>query len=226
MKCIAVMPAYHEATRIQDAIRSVQPHVATVLVVDDGSSDETAAQAREAGAVVIRHVVNRGQGAALKTGTEGAIRLGADIVLHVDADGQHSGDDIPQMLDPIRRGEAQVVLGSRFMGITAEGMPLTRRALMHAIRTFNVFILGISGRLTDPQSGMRAIHKDALSTLTFRQDGMAHASEILRLLTRSAILWKEVPIHVRYTEDTLRKGNKTSDAVRIVWKLFLGAFQR
>ena len=220
------MPAYQEATRIQDAIRGVQPHVDAVLVVDDGSLDETADRARAAGATVIRHAVNRGQGAALKTGTEGAIRLGADIVLHVDADGQHSGDDIPKLLEPIRRGTAQVVLGSRFMGIDAEGMPTTRRVLMYAIRTFNVLVLGVSGRLTDPQSGMRAIHKDAVPALPFRQDGMAHASEILRLLTRSSLRWEEVPIHVRYTQDTLQKGNKTTDAFRIVWKLFLGAFQR
>lgn len=226
MKCIAVMPAYHEATRIQEAIASVQPHVDAVLVVDDGSLDATADRARAAGAIVVRHAVNRGQGAALKTGTEGALRLGADIILHVDADGQHSGDDIPALIDLIRRGVADVVLGSRFMGIDAEGMPTTRRALMYAIRTFNVFVLGVSGRLTDPQSGMRAIHKDAVSTLSFTQDGMAHASEILRLLTRSSLRWEEVPIHVRYTRDTLQKGNKTSDAFRIVWKLFLGAFQR
>lgn len=226
MKCIAVVPAYHEEKRIRETILGIKPHVATVLVVDDGSSDHTASVAKDAGAIVVRHVVNRGQGAALKTGTQGAMKLGADVIIHIDADGQHQGEDIPRLLQPIETGEVAVVLGSRFMGVDAIGMPISRKVLLYATRWFNRIVLGIPSRLTDPQSGFRAIHASAIPHLPFTQDGMAHASELLRLLTRSTLTWKEVPIRVRYTEETLQKGNKTTDAIRIVWKLFLGVFQR
>src|SRR5689334_22153339 len=100
MKVFAVIPGFREAGRIQKTIQSVLPYVDGVVVVDDGSDDTTAEEARATGVTVLRHRVNRGQGAALRTGTEAALRLGADIVLHVDADGQHDPTSIPTVLDP------------------------------------------------------------------------------------------------------------------------------
>ncbi len=225
MRTIAIIPAYNEEKRIVATVASICPFVDGVIVVDDGSSDATAHAARVAGANVFIHALNRGQGAGLRTGTEAALKIGAECLVHIDADGQHDPSFIPAMLAPIRAREADIVLGSRFMGVHAVGMPFSRRMLHVAIRFFNVFAMGIPRRMTDPQSGMRAMTADAARRIPFTQDRMAHCSEILRLVTHSDLRWVEVPIRVRYTDASLAKGQKSRDALKIVWQLFLGAFK-
>lgn len=228
MKVIAVMPAFREETRISAAILGMMPLVDVVVVVDDGSGDATPLRAKETGAVVLCHTLNRGQGAALRTGTDAALALGADIILHVDADGQHDPESIPRLLEPVKRGSADVVFGSRFLGNELQHVPFARRMVLAAAKRFNVFALGIPYRVTDPQSGLRAMTAAAARRIDFRQDRMAHCSEILRLVTRSDLHWTEVPARVHYTEETLAKGqggvSSPVAAFRIVWELFVGAF--
>ena len=224
MKVIAVMPAFREENRIAAAISGIRPHVDQIVVVDDGSADATVEKARETGVVVLRHGLNRGQGAALRTGTEAALRLGADIVLHIDADGQHDPGSIPSLIAPIKLGEADVAFGSRFLGTDTKHIPFARRMLLAAAKRFNAFALGIPRRVTDPQSGMRAMTADAARRIDFKQDRMAHCSEILRLVTRSNLRWMEVPVHIHYSAETLAKGQKPLDAFKIVWELLVGAF--
>lgn len=226
MKVIAVMPAYNEKGRISAAVRGALRRVEKVIVVDDGSADGSAEEARAAGADVVVHVLNRGQGAALKTGTVLALAEGADVVVHVDADGQHDPDAIPTLLAPIAEGRADVVFGSRFLGVKSDGMPLSRRLLLAAARAFSGLVLGLPRTVTDPQSGMRAMTADAAREVDFTQDRMAHCSEILRLAYRSDLRCVEVPIRVIYTADTLAKGQKAADALKIVWQLLLGSLQR
>lgn len=221
MRAIAVIPAWNEATRIGGVVSAIRPYVDSLIVVDDGSSDATAQVAKEAGAVVVRHALNRGQGAALKTGTVAALRMRADVVVHVDADGQHDPSCIPALADPICRDEVDVVLGSRFMGIDPKGMPAVRRAYFHAARLFNVFLLGIPRNITDPQSGARALSRHAAECIDVRQDGAAHCSEILKKVTRSGLRYKEVPVLVRYTEETLKKGQRFSVAFHILWQFIV-----
>lgn len=226
MKVIAVMPAYNEKGRIGAAVRGALRRVEKVIVVDDGSADGSADEARAAGADVVVHVLNRGQGAALKTGTVLALAEGADVVVHVDADGQHDPEAIPSLLAPIVEGRADVVFGSRFLGVKSEGMPLSRRLLLAAARAFSGLVLGLPRTVTDPQSGMRAMTAAAAREVDFTQDRMAHCSEILRLAYRSELRCVEVPIRVIYTADTLAKGQKAGDALKIVWQLLLGSLQR
>lgn len=226
MKLVAVMPAYNEEPRIAAAILGVQRHVPIVVVVDDGSRDNTGSRAREAGAVVLRHALNRGQGAALKTGTLAALRLGADVIVHVDADGQHDPETLPALLEPLRNAKADVVYGSRFLGVDSEGMPLLRRGVLGVARLFSAYALGIPRRVTDPQSGLRAMRAAVAQSIDFQQDQMAHCSEILRLVTRSPWRWQEVPVRMRYTDETLAKGVHTRHALTIVWDLLLGELQR
>lgn len=227
MRCVAVMPAWQEAPRIAEAVRGVLPHVDALIVVDDGSRDGTAEAARldDARVMVLRHAVNRGQGAALRTGTEAAVRLGADIIVHVDADGQHDPEGIPALIRPLVDGAADVAFGSRFLDLPSEGMPFFRRIFLSGVRFFNVFVLGISQRMTDPQSGLRALTRRAAREIRFNQDRFAHCSEILRRVTRSSLTWVEVPTRIRYTTDSLAKGQKTTDAFKVAWDLFLGVFR-
>lgn len=226
MRVFAVIPAYKEEGRIGAVVRALLPRVDRVIVVDDCSGDGTAAEAAAAGADVVRHGLNRGQGAALKTGAVAALADGAEAVLHFDADGQHDPAAIPALLGPIERGEADIVFGSRFLGVDAEGMPASRRLLLRAARRFSALALGIPRHFTDPQSGLRAMRAEAAVDIDFLQDRMAHCSEILRLVARSDWRAIEVPTKVVYTKDTLAKGQKAADALGIVWQLLLGSLQR
>lgn len=221
MQTFAVIPAWNEATRLGEVVKSIQKYVDGVIVVDDGSKDETFLVAKQCGAIALRHALNRGQGAALKTGTEAAILLGADIIVHVDADGQHEPEMIHTLIQPIQDGKADVVFGSRFLGIDPSGMPLIRRLYFPLAKLFNVYLLGVSNRVTDPQSGARAMSATAARQISFHQDTAAHCSEILRNVTRSNLRWMEVPIRVVYTPETLKKGQKFTEAFRILWHLIL-----
>ncbi|HRH32415.1 MAG TPA: glycosyltransferase family 2 protein, partial [bacterium] len=148
MRVVAVIPAYNEASRIGLAIRDALAYVDAVVVVDDCSQDHTFAVAQAEGAIVLRHVVNRGQGAALQTATDYALRfLGPDAIVHFDADGQMQAKEIVQLLEPIAEGRADIVLGSRFLGVEAENMPALRRLLLRAGVVFTVVLSGI--KVTD-----------------------------------------------------------------------------
>ncbi len=222
MTTIAVIPAYNEAPRLGTVLAALKPHVSHIVVVDDGSHDETHTVAQAECVHILRHQVNRGQGAALKTGTLAALRLGADIIVHLDADGQHDPVSLATLLGPLERNESDIVYGSRFAGVEAEGMPLSRRALLKGARLFSNYALGIPHTVTDPQSGLRAMRAHVAQELIFAQDGMAHCSEILRWVTRSSYRWQEVPVPVRYTQASLQKGQKAGHAFKIVWELLLG----
>lgn len=226
MRTIVVIPAYNEEKNIGQTVEKARLFADEIIVVDDGSADSTAEVARLAEALVLRHSLNRGQGAALRTGTEAALIRGAEIIVHVDADGQHDPSFIPVLTESLERNEADVVFGSRFMGLEPVGMPMKRKLLHRAIKLFNLFVMGIPRRLTDPQSGLRALSANAARQIDFKQDGMAHCSEILRLTTRSNLRWKEVPVKVVYTNASLAKGQKNLDAVKVAWQLFLGVFHK
>lgn len=225
MKTVAVVPAYNEGPRIREALLEIAPFVDGVVVVDDGSADDTYEIVRGVpGILALRHGVNRGQGAALKTGTEAALQLGADVIVHIDADGQHNPADIAQLKQFMAEKGLDIVFGSRFLGVDSIGMPPARKFLLQAAKQFNTLALGIPRSVTDPQSGFRVMSRRAAEQLPFSQDRMAHCSEILRLATRSDLKWAEVPVEIRYTAETLAKGQKPTDALKIVWQLIVGAF--
>lgn len=214
-----VIPAYKESARIRTTLNELLPHYLNVVVVDDGSPDDTAAVARSCGVWVVRHPINRGQGASLQTGIDFALLHGAETIVTFDADGQHDPADIPAMLEPVQTGEADIALGSRFLGNTV-GMPLSRRLVLKAAVLFTRVASRI--HVTDTHNGFRAMSRKSAQQLRIRQDRMAHASEILDEIRRLGLRYKEVPVTIRYSAATLEKGQSSWNAVRIVWQFLVG----
>ncbi len=212
MRAVAVIAGYNEEARIAEAIRDALPHVDAVVVVDDGSRDRTGEQAALAGAHVLTHILNRGQGASLQTGTDYALNsLGAEVIIHFDADGQMRGSEITMMLEPIECGEVDVVLGSRFLGKEAENIPAMRRAMLRLAVLFTRALSGI--RVTDTHNGFRALSKEAARKIRISLDRMAHASEILDNIVNQRLRYVERPVTIRYSLETLKKGQSTLKAM-------------
>ncbi len=214
-----VIAAFHEAAVIRGVAAEVAAAGWSVVVVDDGSRDDTAAEARAAGVTVLRHAVNLGQGASLQTGIDYALRRGARAIVTFDADGQHVADNIPDLVEAL--SDADVVLGSRFLGKPIEGASKSRAALR---RTATVVSNTLSGmQLTDAHCGFRAFRAEAAPKLRITQDRMAHASQLLAKIKSSGLRVKEVPVTVRYTEHSMRKGQSGLQAVRILFDYFFRA---
>ena len=219
-----VIAAFNEAATIGGVLSELLaagfPHV---VVVDDGSSDRTRARARAGGAITLRHVINRGQGAALQTGIAYAVAAGADVIVTFDADGQHCADDVPYLVEPIASGRAAIALGSRFAGRSI-GMPRSRRWLLHLGRWFTFLSSGVL--LSDAHNGLRAFSREAAQGFEIRLDRMAHASELIDLVRRTGLAWVEVPVRVRYTAYSRAKGQRSWGALRIVVDYLLGKWLR
>jgi glycosyltransferase involved in cell wall biosynthesis len=198
MKITTVIPAYNEADNIGTVIAKLKSYVDEIIVVDDSSYDNTYEIARQAGAVVVRHIINRGQGAALRTGTQLALDRGADIIIHFDADDQFQAEDIPDMLAPLRAGSADAVLGSRFL-TKKSNLPKTKQYLIMPLARF-VNRLFFNIKLSDPQSGFRALSRASAQKLKIEHDGMAHCTEIIHQLFKNGDRVVEVPITVIYHE--------------------------
>lgn len=191
-----VIPAYNEAGNIKAVLDDVLNRYENVIVVDDGSSDATQEIVNMSGAILLRHVTNRGQGAALRTGTKFAFEQGADIVVHFDADGQFLVEDVAKAIAIVENKEADIIFGSRFIHKTTDMPWLKERVIMPLARIVNRIFFGIN--LTDPQSGFRVFNAEAFGKILWQHDGMAHCTEILHRASRSRLIIKEVPITVIY----------------------------
>jgi glycosyltransferase involved in cell wall biosynthesis len=213
-----VIAAYNEAAVIEQVVASVVAEGWNVVVVDDGSRDATRDRARAGGAVVLRHSINLGQGAALQTGIDYALRRGAQHVVTFDADGQHVPADIPTIVDALR--DHHIVLGSRFLG-SIEGASQRRMVLLRAAVMMSNRLAGL--KLTDAHCGLRGFRASAAPALRMTQDRMAHASELLRKVQASGLSHTEVPITVRYTDHSKAKGQTGFQAIRILFDYFFRA---
>lgn len=211
-----VIPAYNESASIGTVVRGVLPYVEGVVVVDDASADDTGQQARGVGAVMLRHPVNLGQGAALQTGIRHALAEGAQYIVTFDADGQHDAAEIDGMLVALREANADVALGSRFRGKTV-GMPRVRRMMLKLAVVFTRLSTGL--KLSDSHNGFRAFTADAARQLRIRQNRMAHASEILEQIGRRRMAFVEVPVTVRYTDYSKLKGQRNTESLNILLDL-------
>ncbi len=211
-----VIAAFNEGTVIRQVVSDVAAAGYSVVVVDDGSRDDTAANARIPRVTVLRHAVNLGQGAALQTGIDYALRKRAHAIVTFDADGQHRVEDIPELLAALATHD--IVLGSRFLGKEIQGATKRRRLLLKTATAMSNRMSGLA--LTDAHCGLRAFRATAAPRLRITQDRMAHASQLLRKIKSSGLRVTEVPVTVHYTEHSMRKGQSGLQAIRILFDYF------
>lgn len=214
-----VIPLYNERSVVGDVVaeaRAVFPHV---LCIDDGSTDDSAQRALNAGAVVIRHPLNLGQGAALQTGFDYLLtRTDARYAVTFDADGQHRVDDALAMCERARTRGLAIVYGSRFLDGAAPIPPL-RSFMLRCVAAITSLKTGL--RLTDAHNGLRVIRRDALAAVHLQHDRMAHASEIVAQLARTGLPWSEMPVEIRYTPYSRSKGQSILNSVNILVELVM-----
>ncbi len=217
---VAIVPAYNEEKNIGSVVRSLFRHVDRVVVIDDCSQDRTIAEAEAAGAVVLAHEINRGQGAALETGHGYARQLGATYVIHFDGDGQFSVDDIAPALEHLKKNQADVLLGSRFLD-GRSNVPYSKKYFLHPIaKIINRLFGGLY--LSDVHNGFRILSGRALDHIVINQDRMAHATEIPYLVRKHRLPYVEFPVQVVYKE----YGQSGLSGFNVIKDLFLDKFIR
>ncbi|HEY0248878.1 MAG TPA: glycosyltransferase family 2 protein [Gryllotalpicola sp.] len=213
------MPLFNEEAVIGSVVEgaiAVFPHI---VCVDDGSSDDSAARAHAAGAVVLRHPVNLGQGAALQTGIDYALaQPDCDYLVTFDADGQHQVADAAAMVHRLETEPLDVVLGSRFLDTRTELGWLKRLVLRTAV-LFERAGTGI--KLTDAHNGLRAFARSGASRIQIHQNRMAHASEIVSEIAKNKLRYAEQPVHVVYNDYSKAKGQSVWNSINIISDLFL-----
>lgn len=192
-----ILPAYSEGKVINEVIKSIQKEgYFNIIVVDDGSNDNTYEQAKSTGVIVLKHSINRGKGAATQTGIDAAKLLDADIIVTMDSDGQHNPKDIKKLLKPILDNEADVVIGSRM--INNKDMPKSRVIMNKIANLITYIFFGVM--VTDSQSGFRAYNRKAYTSVYTYMDRYEFESEMLGQIKNAKLRIKEVPIKVIYTD--------------------------
>jgi polyprenyl-phospho-N-acetylgalactosaminyl synthase len=218
-----VIPAFNESKSIGRVVSSLRSQGYSVVVVDDCSTDETAQVAQQHGAIVLRHVLNLGQGGALQTGIAYCVRSGASYICTFDADGQHRAEDVRTLWERLDSGRFDIVLGSRFLG-EAHGISLSRRLLLKLAIRFTRMHSGL--KLTDAHNGLRMMTGEVAARLRLSQLRMAHASEIIDEISRLNLNYAEAPVTIVYTDYSKAKGQSTLGSIRILIDLAIGRFLR
>ncbi len=214
-----VVPTFNEATVVREVLAGLLAQFPNVVAVDDGSGDASSVEIIAAGARLVRHPINLGAGAAMETGLQFALLdPRARYFVTFDADGQHRVEDAVAMVDRLRCGDQDILLGSRFLG-TSQGMPRSRRLMLKAARVFETIASGVS--LTDAHNGLRAFNRSFAEKVRFRMRDMAHASEMLRLIGSTEARWAEHPVTILYTEYSRGKGQRSINSVNIAVDVWL-----
>lgn len=210
-----VIPAFNESKQIAEVVRQLIPDYENILVVDDGSSDNTCALAQAAGAHTHRLEKNLGQGGALRAGIRQVLDRGADVVVTFDADGQHSASDIPGLLRPVLEENIQVSLGSRFKGNTV-AMPFVHR--LKVSLAVSVVRLFYRLDLSDAHNGLRSFRRDAAEKIHIGTNRREHASEIIHEIAKHHLSYQEVPVVIRYFNEESARLASWGECVRVfIW---------
>lgn len=220
-----VVPSFNEGQVLCSTIKPLIERGYSVVVVDDGSSDDSWSSIRDLPIHSLRHPINLGQGAALQTGMTYALRCGAEYVIHFDADGQHPLDQIEDLLEPVRTGQADVALGCRFMRLEdGQQVPRLKRVVLRGGAIVSGLMTGVW--LRDSHNGFRALSRQAVEKIHLSENGFAHATEILREIRRHRLRYTEVPTTIRYSTYSMAKGQRISNAVNILMDLIIGKVLR
>lgn len=219
MKLFIVIAAYNEEKSIAEVIANLRRHnYNNIVVVDDGSKDKTYQIILKEKVHALRHIINRGQGASLKTGIDYSLQKGADIIITFDADGQHRVEDIPAMIKPIIKKECDATIGSRFLKKTE--MPLFRKITLKIGIIIMWLFYGV--KMTDAHNGFRAFSREAAQKIEITSDRMEHASQIIEEIHKKSIKYKEIPVIIKYTDYSIEKGSGgIKQAVRVFCRMFL-----
>ncbi len=211
------IPLYNDAKMILKVIKSLKDKgYNNIVVVDDGSKDNGYDVVKKnTDVIVTKHIINRGQGAALQTAMEIAIEKGAKYIVHFDSDGQHDVKDIDHMLNTLIEGKYDIVLGSRFL--QKNDIPLKKRILLKGGIIFTYILSQIW--LTDVHNGLRVMTAETAKKLNLQHDRMEHASEILDKIKVLNLKYTEVPVTIHYTEYSMSKGQSISNSINIAFKL-------
>ena len=226
MKTLIIVPAYNEVEVISATLIDLKSALkqakiyADILVVDDGSSDATGASVLKHCDFLLTHKQNCGLGAALGTGIEFAKRQGYDYCVTFDSDGQHDPKDIAKALAKLESG-SDIVIGSRFIG-THSGMPKARRVVLFLGNLITFLFFGVW--TTDSQSGFRGLSRRAITSLSIKSNRMEVSSEFFGEIHRLKLKFSEIPIHIRYTTYSLRKGQKNTASASVLLKLLYRMF--
>lgn len=216
-----VVPVYKEDPQVlKETLAHVLSVFMDVVVVDDGSQSDLKKELIHLPVYFLSHPINLGQGAALQTGTDFALRQGASFVIHFDADGQHLVSDACKMLEVVQEGGLDIVMGSRFLkGKRTEGMPWGRRIILKSGRVFNFILTGLW--LTDAHQGLRVLNQKAASIIRLQENRQAHATEILLEIKKHQLRYREFGVTTVYTKYSLAKGQKSLNAFNIFIDLVL-----
>lgn len=212
-----VVPAFNEAAVIGEVISDVRSVFDHVVVVDDGSADDTGGIAHRAGAHLVRHPVNLGQGAAIQTGVEYArSQPGAEVFVTFDADGQHRVKDVLRMIDRLRTEDVDIVIGTRFAEPEASTkVPFVKRVVLRT-----AVLLSVRSRrlgLSDAHNGLRVFNRNVAQRLDITMSGMSHASEFIALIDENHWRVTEEPVEILYTDYSRSKGQPLVNGVNIVF---------
>jgi len=225
VKVIVAVSAFNESKVIYRVVKSIPRRIKnttiSIVVVDDGSFDNTAQEARKAKAIVVRHILNRGLGAAIKTGIDYAQRQQYEAMVTFDGDGQHNPADIEKIIAPIFKKEADLVVGSRFT--RSQNVPVDRLIINWLANLATLLLFGVSS--TDSQSGLRAFSKKALNLIDYKGERMDFSSEILLEAKKHKLIVTEVPIEAIYTKYSRIKGQKNINSINVLLRFLVRIFR-
>ncbi len=214
-----VIAAYNEEGRIAEVLSDLKDEgYRNIVVVDDASDDSTFEKVSSQNVFVLRHSINRGQGASLQTGIDFAVSRGAKSVVTFDADGQHLASEIKKVAKPVLDGEVDVVFGSRFLNKKTE-IPWFKKVVLKGAVLFMFLFYGV--RMSDAHNGFRALSRNACEEIQITADRMEHASEIVEKVHKLDFCFKEVPVTIKYDEYSMGKGQSVFNSFRIAFRLII-----
>ena len=210
-----IVPCYNEGTVIFDVLTNARETLPNIVGVNDGSADDSAAQIRAAGAHLVDHPVNLGQGAAIQTGVEYArAQPGAKYFVTFDADGQHQVKDVMRMIERLRTEPLDIIVGTRFAGQENSQVPWIKRAVLKTVVMLSPRTKRLG--LTDAHNGLRAFNRRVAEEMNIRMNGMSHASEIVSMIDKHGWRVDEEPVDILYTEYSMSKGQSLINGVNIL----------